>query len=81
LIDDPFKLPEEPGYLVDTRFQQPSETFNHPKNFALGPSLDDFETDSEDGCDFDEFTDDEDDWDSDEDLANLPVLTLRRANA
>jgi hypothetical protein len=43
--------------------------------------MDEYETDSEDGCDFDEFTDDEDDWDSDEDLNNLPVLTLRRANA
>ena len=32
--------------------------------------------------DFDQFTDDEeDDWDSDEEMMNLPVLQLRRANA
>jgi hypothetical protein len=42
--------------------------------------MDDFETDSEDGVDFDEFSED-DDWDSDDDVGQLPVLTLRRANA
>jgi len=43
-----------------------------------------FETDSEDGVDFDGFTEssDDDDWDSDDsDQRNLPVRTLRRANA
>jgi hypothetical protein len=45
--------------------------------------LHDFYSDSEDeGMDFDQFTDDEeDDWDSDEEMMNLPVLQLRRANA
>jgi hypothetical protein len=47
------------------------------------PNFADFEdSDNEDGRDFDEFSDDDDsDWDEDTDLANLPVLTLRRANA
>jgi len=48
----------------------------------LVPDLTDFDSDNEDGRDFDEFSDEDDsDWDSDTDLANLPVLTLRRANA
>ena len=42
--------------------------------------MEDFETDSEDGVDFDEFSED-DVWDSDDDVGTLPVLTLRRANA
>ena len=46
-------------------------------------TMNDFYSDSDDeGMDFDQFSEEEDeDWDSENELANLPVLQLRRANA